>query len=59
MTPSTQIKEVADERVMGEVHRLIAAQGKQEALKFDLDRRVVEAAAAYMTTEEPVARLSA
>lgn len=37
---------------MGEVHRLIAAQGKQEALKFDLDRRVVEAAAAYMTTEE-------
>lgn len=37
---------------MGEVHRLIAAQGKQEALRLDLDRRVVEAAAAYMATEE-------
>lgn len=37
---------------MGEVHRLIAAQGKQEALKLDLDRRVVEAASAYMSQEE-------
>lgn len=37
---------------MGEVHRLIAIQGKQEALRLDLDRRVVEAAAAYMSNEE-------
>lgn len=42
----------ADERRVGEVHRLIATQGKQDTLKLDIDRRVVEAAAAYMGTED-------
>lgn len=37
---------------MGEVHRLIGEKGKQEALKHDIDRRVVEAAASYMSHEE-------
>ncbi len=37
---------------MGEVHRLLAEKGKQETLKLDTDRRVVEAAAAYMATED-------
>ena len=37
---------------MGEVHSIIELHGKQEALKRDLDRRQVEAAAAYMADEE-------
>ena len=37
---------------MGEVHRLLTEQGKQELLKSDVDRRVVDAAAAYMAVEE-------
>ena len=44
--------EDADEKAMGEVHRLIAEKGKQEALKHDIDRRVIEAAASYMSHEE-------
>jgi hypothetical protein len=37
---------------MGTVHDLIEAKGKQEALKFDFGRQVVEAASAYMSDEE-------
>jgi len=37
---------------MGRVHRLIELHGKNEALKFDVDRGVVEAAASYMSAEE-------
>lgn len=37
---------------MGEVHRLLTDQGRAEALKMDVDRRVVEAAAAYMAAED-------
>ena len=37
---------------MGEVHRLLTEQGKQELLKSDVDRRVLDAAAAYMAAEE-------
>jgi hypothetical protein len=37
---------------MGEVHGIIELHGKHEALKRDLDRRQVEAAAAYMADEE-------
>ena len=37
---------------MGAVHELIEAHGKNEALKFELDRDVVEAAASYMGAEE-------
>jgi hypothetical protein len=37
---------------MGTVHDLLEAKGKQEALKFELDRPVVEAAAAYMADED-------
>ena len=39
-------------RAMGEVHRLLTEQGKQELLKSDVDRRVLDAAAAYMAAEE-------
>ena len=38
--------------LMGTVHDLLEAKGKQEALKFELDRPVVEAAAAYMADED-------
>jgi Plasmid encoded RepA protein len=37
---------------MGTVHDLIEAKGKQEALKLDFERQVVEAAAAYMADED-------
>lgn len=37
---------------MGTVHRLIEMHGKQKALQFDLDRRIVEAAHDYMSDEE-------
>ncbi|MGI4808863.1 MAG: replication protein RepA, partial [Janthinobacterium lividum] len=37
---------------MGDVHRLIEQQGKAEALRFDFDRNVVEAAASYMGAAE-------
>jgi hypothetical protein len=37
---------------MGDVHSIIELHGKHEALKRDLDRRQVEAAAAYMADEE-------
>ncbi len=37
---------------MGAVHQLLLEQGKQEALKSVYDRRVVEAAAAYLSVEE-------
>ncbi len=38
---------------MGSVHRLIEQTGKQGALRANLDRRVVEAAAQYMADREP------
>src|SRR3954467_14919337 len=37
---------------MGTVHDIIEARGKKAALEADLDRRVVEAAAAYMADED-------
>jgi hypothetical protein len=37
---------------MGEVHLLIDQRGKSEALKFDFDRSVIEAASAYMGSAE-------
>lgn len=37
---------------MGAVHQLLLEFGKEEALKADIDRRVVEAAAAYLSVEE-------
>ena len=37
---------------MGEVHKLLTAQGKQETLKREIDHRVVEAASAYMSVED-------
>jgi hypothetical protein len=37
---------------MGRIHQLLEEHGKNEALKFDVDRSIVEAAAAYMATEE-------
>ena len=37
---------------MGTVHRLLEARGKAGALTADVDRRVVEAAAAYMGDED-------
>jgi hypothetical protein len=37
---------------MGAVHQLLLEFGKEEALKADFDRRVVEAAAAYLSAEE-------
>ena len=37
---------------MGEVHRLLTEKGRAEALKTEIDRRVVEAAAAYMAAED-------
>ena len=37
---------------MGTVHRLLEARGKAGALAADVDRRVVEAAAAYMGDED-------
>ena len=37
---------------MGEVHRLLTEHGKQELLRSEVDRRVLDAAAAYMAAEE-------
>jgi hypothetical protein len=37
---------------MGEVHKLIEARGKTEALRYDFDRSVIEAAASYLGAEE-------
>jgi hypothetical protein len=37
---------------MGTVHELIETKGKQEALKLDYERQVVEAAATHMADEE-------
>ncbi len=37
---------------MGTVHEILEQRGKQTALQLDLDRQVVEAAAAYMADEE-------
>ncbi len=37
---------------MGTVHQLLLDLGKEETLKHDVDRRVVEAAAAYLASEE-------
>ena len=37
---------------MGEVHRLFREQGREAALRSDIDRRVVDAAAAYLASEE-------
>jgi hypothetical protein len=34
------------------VHNLLTAHGKQGVLTFDIDRRVVEAAAAYLSDED-------
>ena len=38
---------------MGIVHKLIGEKGKAGALRANLDRRIVEAAAQYMSSEEP------
>jgi Plasmid encoded RepA protein len=38
--------------MMGEVHKLLEKHGKAGVLQLDLDRRVVDAAAAYMANEE-------
>jgi hypothetical protein len=37
---------------MGEVHRLLRENGREAALRSDIDRRVVEAAAAYLASED-------
>lgn len=37
---------------MGEIHRLLQEHGKQKVLQLDLDRRVIDAAAAYLGTED-------
>ena len=39
-------------RAMAEIHRLLEQHGKQAVLSFDVDRRVVEAAAGYLSAEE-------
>jgi hypothetical protein len=37
---------------MGEVHDLLEQHGKQGVLRLDIDRRVVEAAADYLSDED-------
>ena len=37
---------------MGEVHKLLREEGRVAALRSDIDRRVVEAAAAYLASED-------
>ena len=37
---------------MGEVHQLLSTQGRDAALRHDLRRDVVEAAAGYMASED-------
>src|SRR4051794_17825079 len=39
-------------RPMGAVHQLLLEFGKEEALKANIDRRVVEAAAGYLSAED-------
>ena len=39
-------------RVMGSVHDILEAKGRQAALQLDFDRQVVEAAASYMADED-------
>src|SRR5271165_3745783 len=41
-----------ESRQMAEVHALLLAQGKEIALKTDMDRAVVEAAAGYLSSED-------
>lgn len=40
------------ERTMAQIHRLLEQHGKQAVLALDVDRRVVEAAAGYLSSEE-------
>ena len=49
--------QVAGIDAMGEVHRLLTEHGKQELLRSDVDRRVLDAAAAYMAAEDGEIRL--
>lgn len=37
---------------MGEVHKLLREEGREAALRSDFDRRVVEAAASYLASED-------
>jgi hypothetical protein len=37
---------------MGEVHKLLREEGREAVLRSDIDRRVVEAAAAYLASED-------
>lgn len=37
---------------MAEVHDLLQEHGRQHVLQLDMDRRVVDAAAAYLTDED-------
>ena len=37
---------------MGSIHRLLQERGREAALAAESDRRVVEAAAAYLSDEE-------
>ncbi len=46
------VPKVAGIGAMGEVHRLLTQHGKQELLRSDVDRRVLDAAAAYMAAED-------
>jgi hypothetical protein len=43
---------------MGEVHKLLTEHGKQVLLRSEVDRRVLDAAAAYMAAEEGKLALS-
>ena len=47
-----KVPKVAGIGAMGEVHRLLTEHGKQELLRSDVDRRVLDAAAAYMAAED-------
>lgn len=37
---------------MGEVHELLKEHGKEAVLRLDVDRRIVEAAAGYLSSED-------
>jgi hypothetical protein len=43
---------------VAEVHRLILNHGRDAALRFDVDRAVIEAAIGYMSSEEPISDIS-
>ena len=47
-----KVAKVAGLEDMGEVHKLLTEHGKQVLLTSDVDRRVLDAAAAYMAAEE-------